>query len=121
MTNEKRKAAIGTLNQEIQKHFNALQQLLQLESSVNLQNGSYIPQVAASYIDLDKVRADEADLMISISDLSLVCCALHRGKNKVNIHGATEEDGHILTKTLQSLKIAGLLLDWDGSTTILLP
>lgn len=117
MTDKKRKEAISKLKQEIQKHLGTLQQLLLLESDVTLRNGCYIPQAATSYINLDKVSADKADLMITIFDLTSVCRALKHGKNHVNIYGTANKNGYILIKTCNSLEAAGLSCDGDGFTT----
>ncbi len=112
MKNEKRKVAIAKLNQEIQKHLSALQQLLLLEADILLSNGNYIPKAAVPYIDLDKLHTDKENLLLTISDLTTVCQALERGKTNVFIRGTADNSGYILIETCNSMEAAGL--SWDG-------
>lgn len=114
MKNEKRKAAIKKLNQEIQRHLRHLQELIMLEADVELHNGNYIPRKAYEYVDLKKVKEDKENLLITISDLTTICKALERGKTTVRIRGSLRNQSMVLVETCQSISAAGLDMDGDG-------
>lgn len=111
MKQEKRKASIKKLNQEIQKHLNHLQELIMLEADIELQNGNYIPKNALCYVDLKKVKEDKQNLLITISDLTTICKALERRKTNVIINGSI-----MLKETSKSISAAGLKFDGDELT-----
>lgn len=112
MKDEKRKAAIKKLNQEIHKHLGQLQELIMMEADVELNNGNYIPKKAQQYVDLKKVKKDKEILLITISDLTTICKALERGKTTVVIRGTAKNCSMILFETIKSISAAGL--DYDG-------
>lgn len=112
MKDEKRKAAIKKLNQEIHKHLGQLQELIMMEADVELNNGNYIPKKAQQYVDLKKVKEDKEILLITISDLTTIRKALERGKTTVVIRGTAKNCSMILFETIKSISAAGL--DYDG-------
>ena len=116
MKDEKRKAAIKKLNQEIRKHLGQLQELMLMEADVELNNGNYIPKKAQRYVDLKKVKEDKENLLITISDLTTICKALERGKTTVVIRGTAKDCSMILIETCNSISAAGLYHDGDGFT-----
>lgn len=114
MKNEKRKAAMAILKQEIQKHQRNLEQLLMLETDVVLENGNYVPKGAQGYIDLEQVKTDKERLLITISDLMTIYQALKRNKTETNIRGTARSSGMIYMTTADSIQAAGLETDGDG-------
>lgn len=116
MKKEKMNVAITTLNQEIQKHLGRLQELIMMEADIELNNGNYIPRNAQRYVDLEKVKKDKEDLLITISDLTTICKALEKGKTSVVIRGTANNCTMILKETCNSISAAGLDQDGDGFT-----
>ncbi len=116
MKKQKMNAAITILNQEIQKHLGRIQELIMMEADVELNNGNYIPRNAQQYVDLEKVKKDKEDLLITISDLTTICKAFENGKTTVVIRGTANNCTMILKETCNSISAAGLDYDSDGFT-----